>query len=66
MTTVLLGPQRFRMTAGEVASAIAPDGPVATVTAGWRDREKDDAQEIDRARQLVHTALAQLNLGGDA
>jgi hypothetical protein len=44
MTTVLLGPQRFRMNAGVVASAVAPEGPVATVTAGWRDREKDDAE----------------------
>lgn len=43
-TTVLLGPQRFRMTAGAVAGAVAPEGPVATVTAGWRDREKDDAE----------------------
>lgn len=44
MTTVLLGPQRFRMTAGAVANALAPEGTVATVTAGWRDREKDDAE----------------------
>jgi hypothetical protein len=44
MTTVLLGPQRFRMNAGVVASAVAPEGPVATVTAGWRDREKDDGE----------------------
>lgn len=44
MTTVLLGPQRFRQTAGTVADALAPDGPVATVTAGWRDREKNDAE----------------------
>lgn len=44
MTTVLLGPQRFRMTAGAVASAVAPEGSVATVTAGWRDREKDDTE----------------------
>lgn len=47
MTTVLLGPQRFRMTAGTVARGIAPEGTVATVTAGWRDREKDDA-ELDQ------------------
>ena len=47
MTTVLLGPQRFRMTAGAVASAVAPQGTVATVTAGWRDREKDDAELHD-------------------
>ena len=44
MTTVLLGPQRFRQTAGVVATSLAPDGPVATVTAGWRDRESDDAE----------------------
>jgi hypothetical protein len=44
MQTVLLGPQRFRLTAGTVASRIAPDGTVVTVTAGWRDREKDDAE----------------------
>ena len=32
------------MTAGAVARAVVPDGPVATVTAGWRDREKDDGE----------------------
>ena len=47
MTTVLLGPQRFRMTAGTVARGVAPEGTVATVTAGWRDREKDDG-ELDQ------------------
>ncbi|MBC7310122.1 MAG: hypothetical protein GXY39_10205 [Actinomycetales bacterium] len=44
MTTVLLGPQRFRLTAGAVLAEVAPDGVVATVTAGWRDREKHDAE----------------------
>lgn len=56
MTTVLLGPQRFRQTAGTVADSLAPDGPVATITAGWRDREKNDAElgEVmgGRARNL--------------
>lgn len=47
MQTVLLGPQRFRMTAGVVAFQIAPEGPVATITAGWRDRERDD-DELNR------------------
>ncbi|HET9649269.1 MAG TPA: hypothetical protein VFP34_13720 [Microlunatus sp.] len=47
MITVLLGPQRFRMTAGTVVREIAHEGPVATVTAGWRDRESDTA-ELDR------------------
>lgn len=44
MTTVLLGPQRFRITAGAVIGDIAPEGAVATITAGWRDREKEDAE----------------------
>ncbi len=39
MRTVLLGPQRFRTTAGAAIRAVAPEGPVATVTAGWQDRE---------------------------
>lgn len=44
MTTVLLGPQRFLTTAGTVVRSLRVDGPVATVTAGWRDREVDDAE----------------------
>jgi hypothetical protein len=39
MTTVLLGPQRFRTTVGSVIHGVAPEGPIATVTAGWQDRE---------------------------
>jgi hypothetical protein len=42
--TVLLGPQRFLTTAGTVVAGIAPDGPVATVTAGWQDRESADGE----------------------
>ena len=41
MRTVLLGPQRFRTTVGNVVNSVVPDGPVATVRAGWRDREAD-------------------------
>src|SRR6478735_8062550 len=44
MKTVLLGPQRFRTTAGAVIRTVAPEGAVATVTAGWRDRESDTAE----------------------
>ncbi len=44
MTTVLLGPQRFLTTAGTVVRSLQADGPIATVTAGWRDREGDDAE----------------------
>lgn len=44
MRTVLLGPQRFLTTAGAVVRSVAPDGPVATVTAGWEDRESADSE----------------------
>ncbi len=46
MHTILLGPQRFLTTAGTVVRSVAPDGPVATVTAGWQDRESAD-DELD-------------------
>ena len=46
MRTVLLGPQRFSTTVGNVVNSVAPDGPVATVRAGWRDREAD-ISELD-------------------
>jgi hypothetical protein len=39
----VLGPQR-RPTLEGVAAALYPDGPVATVTAGWQEREDDDAE----------------------
>ena len=42
--TVLLGPQRFLTTAGTVVRSLGVDGPVATVTAGWQEREGDDAE----------------------
>jgi hypothetical protein len=44
MTTVLLGPQRFLTTAGTVVRSLAGEGHVATITAGWQDREADDAE----------------------
>jgi hypothetical protein len=46
LRTVLLGPQRFLTTAGTVVRSVAPDGAVATVTAGWQDREPAD-DELD-------------------
>lgn len=42
--TYLLGPQRFLTTAGSVVRSLGLEGPVATVTAGWQDRELDDAE----------------------
>ena len=44
MKTVLLGPQRFRTTVGAAIRTVAPEGTIATVTAGWRDRESDTAE----------------------
>ncbi len=56
MKTVLLGPQRFRTTVGAVIRTVAPEGAVATVTAGWQDRESDtgelDATLEGRGRHL--------------
>lgn len=39
MRTVLLGPQRR-----PTLDTVALDGPIATVTAGWQEREPDDAE----------------------
>jgi hypothetical protein len=44
MTTILLGPQRFLTTAGAVVRSLGREGTVAAVTAGWQDREGDDAE----------------------
>lgn len=44
MTTILLGPQRFRTTAGTAVRSLGVEGDIATVTAGWQDREGDDAE----------------------
>jgi hypothetical protein len=40
---ILLGPQR-RPTVDAVARSLDLDGPVATITAGWREREPDDRE----------------------
>lgn len=45
-STHLLGPQRFLTTAGAVVRGLDVDGPVATITAGWEERESDD-EELD-------------------
>ena len=43
MRALVLGPQR-RPTLAAVARTLDLAGPVATVTAGWQDREPDDAE----------------------
>lgn len=50
MTTMLLGPQRFLTTAGSAMRSLGVMGDVAIVTAGWQDREGDDA-EVDEVMQ---------------
>jgi hypothetical protein len=39
---VLLGAQRFDPTLGDAVRTLACEGPIATVTAGWQEREGDD------------------------
>ena len=46
MRVTLLGPQR-RPTLDKVAASLNPGGPVATITAGWQEREPDD-DELSR------------------
>ena len=43
MNAILLGPQR-RPTVGAVVRSRFPDGPFATITAGWQEREADDGE----------------------
>ena len=43
---VLLGPQSRVVTAGEVVADLCPEGRIATVTAGWQEREPED-EELD-------------------
>lgn len=42
--TYLLGPQRFLTTAGAVVRSLDTEGPVATIAAGWEEREVDDGE----------------------
>jgi hypothetical protein len=46
MKTVLLGPQRFTTTAGTALRSLGVEGPVATINAGWEERE-DVVDELD-------------------
>jgi hypothetical protein len=43
LNAVVLGPQR-RPTLGAVVRSLGSDGPFATITAGWREREADDGE----------------------
>ena len=39
---VLLGAQRFDPNLGDLVASLEIDGPIATITAGWQERESDD------------------------
>lgn len=41
---VLLGPQRFQPTLREVVDSLGVEGRIAAVTAGWQEREAEDAE----------------------
>ena len=53
---VLLGAQRFSPTLGAAAAELAVEGRIATITAGWQEREDED-QELD-----AHLAGRTVNL----
>ena len=46
MTLILLGPQRFRPSVRNTVRSLELEGPVATITAGWQEREPED-DELD-------------------
>lgn len=46
-TVTLIGPQRLRPTLIDVIRSLNVRGPVATITAGWEDREPEDAELRD-------------------
>jgi hypothetical protein len=46
MDITLLGPQRRVAGARAAVAELIPDGPVATINAGWRERETD-TDELD-------------------
>src|SRR5262245_10221992 len=47
VNVVLLGPQRLRPTLASVVASLGIHGDIATVTAGWQEREAEDAELRD-------------------
>jgi hypothetical protein len=43
-TVVLLGPQRFTPSLGEAVARVGVEGRLASVTAGWQEREAEDLE----------------------
>ncbi|NUN12827.1 MAG: Type 1 glutamine amidotransferase-like domain-containing protein [Myxococcales bacterium] len=48
---ILLGPQRLAPTVGDELENLGVSGPVATITAGWQEREAED-QELEQALKV--------------
>lgn len=58
MKGALLGPQRLHPTVHHVVKELGLDGPIALVTAGWQEREDQDAE----LHQLLDRRTINLNL----
>lgn len=57
---VLLGAQRFDPTLGAAAAELGLEGPIATVTAGWQERETEDGELHDHlGKRTVNLRLHQ-------
>ncbi|HJZ88432.1 MAG TPA: hypothetical protein VKN99_24840 [Polyangia bacterium] len=58
MKLTLLGPQGPQPTLRQALDAMAPQGPIALVTAGWQEREADDAELREQlGRHVVNLQL---------
>lgn len=56
----LLGPQRLQPTLAPALQSLGVDGPVATITAGWQEREPDDRELHEHlSRRSLNLALYQ-------
>ena len=44
---VLLGPQRTQPTLNQAVASVRAHGPLATITAGWEEREGEDQEMRD-------------------
>jgi hypothetical protein len=54
MNVTLLGPQRVATAARAAVRELMPDGPIATVNAGWQERESDDSELSDVLGGRMH------------
>jgi len=54
---ILLGPQKPKSNLREAADAIAPDGPVVVITAGWRDSEGEIEELRDELGRPVEDLM---------